>query len=263
MSDTAARVVAVIEQMIPESPDYSAANRVTCFVAPEYWTDRPVTIIGKVRSGEPKSSQANHIRIAVTSNVLPGAYQRFAFQLAHELAHVKMDPRIDNKLVETFAVAISFEVIHRLGFESYVETNQHYYSLPLPSQVRSAISKKQLDKLSLYLRFRWKDEESRLPDYSLQMIGAVLIRSHRDFPWKSLRGIALKSTCRVDADRSEMRYCALDDSAVPELRGYLNELGRDGREKLVVERTSTKPKEGQGFAFVENGFWITLRETTQ
>jgi len=260
MSRTAARVVAVVDEMIPGRPEWRSSNRLTCFVAAEKWTDRPVTLIGQVRKGEPRSSRANRVRIAVTPEVLPGAYQRFAFQLAHELAHVKMDPRIDNKLIETFAVAVSFEVMHRLKYESYLETNQHYYAESLPAEVRAAAAKKEFDKLSLYLRYRWQDKESRVPDYSLQTIGAVLIRSDNNFPWRSLLGIGLKNFCRTAPSPARMQYCGLDESAVPELRTYFEKLGRKKTTKLVVRIAGMTPVDKTSFLFREKGRYVLLRE---
>jgi hypothetical protein len=260
MKSTASRVTAAIDELIPGGPSWTPSSKLTCFVARENWTDRPVTLIGKIRKGEPSSSRADHVRIAVTPEILPGAYQRFAFQLAHELAHVKMDPRIDNKLIETFAVAVSFEVMHRLGYESYLETNQYYYAEPLPSEVRAAAAKKQFDNLSLYLRYRWQDEESRVPDYSLQVIGATLIRADASFPWSSLLGIGLRNTCRTTPSSIQMQYCGLDESAIPELRRYFDKLGHKKTTRLIVRRAAITPVDKRSFVFREKGSCVLLRE---
>ncbi len=59
------------------------------------------------------------MRIAL-NGIQPFDRWRLVYQLSHELAHVKMGVRIDNSLIETFATAVSTEVLRRLGFQGYL-----------------------------------------------------------------------------------------------------------------------------------------------
>ncbi len=55
---------------------------------------------------------ANQYRIVLKTET--GLWQQMAFQLAHELGHVKMGPARANLLIEVFAHAISLEALARL-----------------------------------------------------------------------------------------------------------------------------------------------------
>lgn len=54
-------------------------------------------------------------RITIDAN--PTFWMQLAYQLSHELGHVKMGAARSNLLLETFATAVSLEVLHRLREE--------------------------------------------------------------------------------------------------------------------------------------------------
>jgi hypothetical protein len=59
-----------------------------------------------------------------------------------------------------------------------------------------------------------------------------------------------------------MQYCALDESAVPELRGYLDRLGRKKTTKLIARSATITAIDKHSFLFRENGRCVLLREIT-
>src|SRR5262249_48050974 len=58
----------------------------------------------------------NPVRIALDPKALL-CEPELVLELGHELAHIKMDPRYDNYLVETFAMAVSLRTLKALHFE--------------------------------------------------------------------------------------------------------------------------------------------------
>jgi len=121
LQNLADRVAATIDRLIPGRVTKSNQPEFLCYIAPDFWRGAaydppPITLIGAARLGEPKAARAGTVRIALDSLVLPN-HAELVYELAHELAHVKMDPRYDNYLVETLAVAASLEALTVMGFE--------------------------------------------------------------------------------------------------------------------------------------------------
>lgn len=222
MQGTADKVANLVEQLIPAR---EGSDVVLCFVAPAGW-HAPITIVGAPLPNEPAASAQHPLRVAVSWDVLPTDQQKFVFQLAHELAHIKMDPRFDNDMVETFAVAVSFEVLARLGYVHYLQAAVETLTAPLPSAVKAALQNGTWSEVSSYLASRRQYHEEHPFDYSLAAAGAVLIRSSRDLPWKELLAIAEKNTCSADERTNRFQLCPLDESKLPQLAPVFLSLGR-------------------------------------
>ena len=224
MQDTANQVALVVEQLIPDaSPD---DTDVFCFAPPPGWGHAPITLAGEPQPGEPAASALYSVRVALSRSVLPADWARFAFQLAHELAHVRMDPRFDNDILETFAVAVSFEVLDRMGYGRYLQAAIQSLIAPLPPEIKMALGNASWNEVNLYLRQQRPYHEAHPFDYSLAAAGAVLIRATHALPWSRLRGIGLKNQCPARADPPRFQFCPLNEAALPEFLPVFRLLGR-------------------------------------
>lgn len=77
--------------------------------------ERPIQIILGTRPRviwNDDDIESGSYRIMVTSRI--GFWNQFAFQLSHELAHVKMGPARSNLLIEVLATSVSLESLFRL-----------------------------------------------------------------------------------------------------------------------------------------------------
>jgi len=237
LQKVADQVARVVEELIPgTSPDNPD---VFCFAPPPQWGHTPITLAGEPQSGEPAAAARYPVRVALSRSVLPGDWERFAFQLAHELAHVRMDPRFDNDILETFAVAVSFEVLDRMGYSRYLRAAIQSLIAPLPSEIRVALANGSWDDVNLYLKQRRQYHEQHPFDYSLAAAGAVLIRAVHALPWGRLFGIGLKNQCPSRADPPRFQFCSLNESALPEFLRVFQLLGRATPGELASQGTSS------------------------
>lgn len=230
MQQTANQVAAIIDQLIPPPPHTS--TDVFCFVAPIDWR-APITVAGHLQPGEPVESGRYETRVAVSRDVLPGDRQRFAFQLAHELGHVKMDPRFDNAIVETFAVALSLETLDRLGYSNYVRAAVDTLSVSLPLEVRAALSGRSWKDVTRFLAERRRYHDQHPFDYGLAVAGAILIRSAGFLQWDKLLGIADKNQCPRKDEPAGFSFCPLDQAALPEFSVVFRQLGYSAPEDTL------------------------------
>jgi hypothetical protein len=236
MQSVADQVARVVGQMIPGTS--SETTDVFCFAPPPEWGHAPITLVGAPQPGEPAASARYRFRVAVSRSVLPEDSERFAFQLAHELAHVRMDPRFDNEIIETFAVAVSFEVLERMGYRRYLQAAIQSLIGPLPPEIQAALSNRSWRDVNLYLKQQRQYHEQHPFDYSLATAGAVIIRAAAVVPWSQLSGIGLKNLCPVRADPPRFQFCALDESALPQLRPVFRLLGRATPSELASQRVN-------------------------
>ena len=236
MQNVADQVARVVEQLIPgTSPDNID---VFCFAPPSGWGHTPITLAGEPQTGEPAASARYPVRVALSRSVLPADWERLAFQLAHELAHVRMDPRFDNEILETFAVAVSFEVLERMGYARYLERAIQSLIAPLPAQIRVALATGSWSQVNLYLRQQRQYHEEHPLDYSLAAAGAVLIRAAHALPWSRLSGIGRKNQCPPRADPPRFQFCSLNESALPEFLPVFHLLGRATPGELASQETN-------------------------
>lgn len=155
----------------------------------------PITLHGRiVASYEPRTVRPGQLRIAV--DVTPNSPQQFAYQLAHELAHVKMGTA-DNYLIETLAVAVSHAVVSAISIATIPPSSGQTY---VDQAVAACLSQAPVSMQIAYrshnygrLRKLWQDQAMRengtLDDRSFQTVGAQLVLS-RPVSWQPLLGIA-------------------------------------------------------------------------
>ena len=222
LQETADQVEREVEQLIPGA---SSDTEVLCFAPPPRWGHAPITLVGAPQAGEPVASARYAVRIALSRSVLPGNRERFAFQLAHELAHVRMDPRVDNDLLETFAVAVSFEVLDRMGYGRYLQVATRSLIAPLPAGIRAALGNGSWNEVKQYLKEQRQYRQEHPLDYSLAAAGAMLIRATGTFPWNRLLGIGRRNQCPASLDPPQFQFCALNESALPEFLPVFRLLG--------------------------------------
>ena len=224
LQGTADQVAREVEQLIPGA---SSDTEVFCFAPPARWGHAPITLAGEPQPGEPAASASYAIRIALSRSVLPANRERFAFQLAHELAHVRMNPRVDNDIIETFAVAVSFEVLDRMGYGRYLQVAMRSLIVPLPAEIRAAVGNGSWNEVKQYLKEQRQYHQQHPFDYSLAAAGAMLIRATGTFPWNRLLGVGLKNQCPARSEPPRFQFCPLNESALPEFLPVFRLLGRD------------------------------------
>ncbi len=199
------------------------------------------------------------MRVAVTPQVLPGAWQRLVFQLSHELAHQKMDARVDNNALEAFAVAVSLEVLHRLGYDPYRESNEHFYTQSIPPEVISALKRSEWAKVGLYLRYEWRREYVENWDQSTHFVAAIALRRIGGFPWERLLNIGATAECGSNTSNGRARYCPLSPASLEDFPEAMKTILWRNEMNVVILRTGTGQQEGEGLSFREQGKWVSLR----
>ncbi|MDR3753238.1 MAG: hypothetical protein P4K93_10650 [Terracidiphilus sp.] len=222
----AAQVSSLIDSLIPGFAKGYPPAGIICFEAPpnlgEGWgaNPPPITLTGPKLPGEPSETVAGTIRIALFK-VQPRDKFRFAFQLSHELAHVKMGPRSDNFLDETFAVAVSYEVLRRLGYEGYLLINQGLYVQDLPLQIQKSVSYGKWKDAQIYWLDQAQKQGESMGDRPFQTLGAFLLLRGRGPRWNDLLNISYLNSCPNRVADDQFHICPPD---LPRMRVASREL---------------------------------------
>src|SRR5579885_1882808 len=155
--------------------------------------DLPIEVRYEAADAPMTTVEAESISIRITST---GAhYAQFAFQLAHELTHVMLDPRRSNGVVETICNAVSYEVLDQLGervtvsprlswltdyaphFREYRIDDQKSNMEKFPREAREMVQEKRWTDLSRYLAEHTKEvEPSAAQERAMQTLGAIALR---------------------------------------------------------------------------------------
>ena len=122
-----------------------------------------------------------------------------------------MDPRYDNYLVETFAVAVSFEVLKELGLGSFRTNCIMKYTASLPQSVQTAISSGNWREATSYWQSEIPNQKSK-PfgkwDFSFATLGALILEAFQQPVWANLLGASTISD-----------QCYLPDGAATAAKG--------------------------------------------
>ncbi len=200
----AAEVSSLIDSLIPGFARGYPPAGIICFEAPlnsgQAWgaSPPPITLTGPKLPGEPNGTVAGTIRIALFQ-VQPKDKFRFAFQLSHELAHVKMGPMSDNYLDETFAVAVSYEILRRLGYQGYLLINEGLYIQDLPLQIQKSVSYGNWKDAQTYWLDQGQKQGESMGDRPFQMLGALLLLRGRGPQWEDLLNISYYASRKTRA----------------------------------------------------------------
>ena len=148
----------------------------------------------------------NEINVRITAHGT--FYAQFTFQLGHELGHVMLDPRRTNGVVEAICIAISYEVLERIGekvkgspaypwlgdyaknFKPYRKDDQKTVLDKFPQDIQDMVKQKRWSDLADYLRAHAAEMEAgHSNDRDVQTLAAIALRSG-PVEWGELAGIA-------------------------------------------------------------------------
>ena len=211
MQMIADRVALTVDQLIPGQVESYPESGIVCFIAPKAWKDEPIhpppiTLVGPKQNGEPEAARPNVVRIALTDQVLFSTYTgepEMVFELAHELAHIKMDARYDNYLDETFAVAVSLKVLGELRYQQYRHDTVALFTRRLPEGIQSAIDRQSWNEAAQYWQGKipkQKSGPSGAWNFSFATVGSLLLETAQQPVWPNLLGIGAMSDKCVLSD---------------------------------------------------------------
>lgn len=145
-------------------------------------------------------------------------FQQFAYQLGHELGHVKFGPGRSNQLLEVFAEMVSLATVKRLGkiwqerppykdkninwsklarTRSYVDTAAQKAYGNLPASIRDGFSDASIaERIDRLTSIRHQVENLPINDKlsrAFQQASAHLILETEQHRWKDLLGIGLQT----------------------------------------------------------------------
>ena len=163
---------------------------------------QPITVEGERKFFEPPIAVLFPIRVYLVNVMPPGTFYgaRLAFQLGHELGHVKMGRNPDSYLQETFAVGVSFEVLRSVGAYSYLNDSLRASAERVPELLpllKTSPSQTDLDAASQAWQRavdRWLKSDTPW-DYDTMALGVLLMESgcSRQFIWPQLIGMSTLS----------------------------------------------------------------------
>jgi hypothetical protein len=188
-----------------------------------YHANPPLDLPIEIHQGEgspvtklDSSDDPREIRVRITSTGTH--YAQFAFQLGHELSHVMLDPRRSNGIIEAICMAMSAEVLDRLGervrtyptlvwlkdyaphFEEYRVEDEGLTLQHFPAEVRAMVAEHRWQDLSAYLHSREAEmEPGQAEERPLQALAAISLRSE-PVDYGQLAGIAGCTTPSPEED---------------------------------------------------------------
>ncbi len=235
-------IAMIIDEMIPGIPEDYPADGIVCYEAPSRWTTLaykaqgfappPVTVSGPRILDEPQEVVGGRVRIALQAV----DRSQFAFQLSHELAHVKMGSRTDNYLDETFAVAVSYEVLRRLGYQGYLLVNEGLFIQGLTPVIQKHLAYQEWKAVQSYWRDTSRNQANNLGDRSFQTVGALLLLRDKGPNWSKLFNIGRLNTCAATVRPQTFEICNPNLPKLKMLRHELQTLGFTS-EELADART--------------------------
>jgi hypothetical protein len=167
-------------------------------------------------------------------------FQKFAYQLGHELGHVKIGPARSNHLLEVFAEMVSLATVSRLGGvwrerEPYRDKNIDWSKLArtrpyvtnaaeiaarnLPSSIREGFNEANADeRINRLASIRPQVEGLAIDDKlsrAFQQVSAHLILEAQKHRWANLLGIGLQTDPPPAATPKYMDSLPLHVDAIP------------------------------------------------
>jgi hypothetical protein len=146
-------------------------------------------------------------------------YCKLAYQLAHELGHVMMDPSRNNGAIEMLAVAVSLKALTELAakwatnpphpswkgfagnFLSYREGAITTEVGALPGRIQEAVKNADWHVVAKYLLEQRKVLDEKPCERPLNVLGALYLMA-KSLPWPDLRGLASKTVPAFAIDPS-------------------------------------------------------------
>ena len=185
----------------------------------------PVTISASFRyDHEPTEVVPGRIRIALFG-INPLRESRFVYQLAHELAHVKMGATVSNYLIETFAIAAALEITRRMGFASYADLEIASELEHLPATEQTLYNERNYPKLRRYWQQQVPQQVLEVQNRPFQTLGAVLLEN-TVVPWPQFLDIALENgNCPLNNPPKNFTSCSPDLPRMIRVKSSLEALG--------------------------------------
>jgi len=179
LQPVADRVASEVDSLIPGTVHDYPENGIICFEPESSWSGdpshrAPITLIGPKLLGEPAATSGNTISIALYG-VKPDYQWRLVYQLSHELVNVKMGVRASNYLIETFAVAVSYEVLRKMGGDGYAKLAKALEVVELPEQVQAQLRAKGWPALEAYWQNGIASQMGKMNDRPFQTLGYLLL----------------------------------------------------------------------------------------
>jgi hypothetical protein len=141
-------------------------------------------------------------RIYIGLKTVAPFYAQFAYQLGHEIAHVYLNPRRANGILESIATAFSYEVLDRLAeswktsapfdyARAHAEELSRYRARAeqealshFPRDIRSAVTNRDWPAVRIFLKSHASE---------LDQLSASATKSESGRAWQSLAAICLRS----------------------------------------------------------------------
>jgi hypothetical protein len=278
MQMVAEEIYKVVQLATRSAPPLNRPKPILCFVVFNDPTLPPMTTF----------DDHSQIRIRLVEGtpkhaVSERGYSQFTYQLSHELAHVMMDPRRTNGVMETIAVALSHKTLAEMAarwstnppappvfgaasyageFISYSNGEKSKYLSTFPRLVQDAVSGQQWKAVSLYLRYRRDDQDKDSEDRNLNTLGAIRLLSE-PIDWESIVGVAAYTPRPLLPAETQVQYVDFDLPHIlsnrPKLSDCLRRLGRGCENSFIAAAFDAPVFEQRGFVFDEgNGRWIWL-----
>src|SRR5579883_282930 len=223
------------------------ANEVWDVVAEMFHSSLPLDLPIRVRQSQATVPMTrvleDEINIRITAHGT--YYAQFAFQLGHELGHVMLDPRRTNGVVEALCIAVSYEVLDRVGdkaamspafpwlgdyaknFQPYQRDDQNTVLKKFPREIQDLVAQKRWSELADYLRAHAAEMEAgHANDREVQTLAAIARRSG-PVEWGELAGIAGNTSPSVSED-PRFRVLPLTPEAIARASDLLCRMGIGG-----------------------------------
>lgn len=219
MQAVADAVAEDVNRLIPGTPsDFTKQSAIICFEADAVWNrdnarKAPITLVGPKLDGEPSPVRGGTVRIAL-NGVAPADRWRLALQLSHELAHLKMGASYDNALIETFATAVSFQVLRDLGLYGYLLRTEGKEIQTLPEQIQYAYAFHNSRVVQEFWQSHAARDWRRLDDRALQTLGAMVLFEAGEMRWSALLGISRPALGQRQGDSTSFQITRPDIDAL-------------------------------------------------
>lgn len=222
----AGSVAAVVEELIPGAPPFG---------------DRPIALVYNAEgprtlwNEQDQKSKSYRVRLS-TKGAL---WQQFAYQLSHELGHIKLGPARSNLLIETFAVAISIRALELLtdawaksppfpwngwakyaaGLPAYIEGTRATSLRSLPADIRDGFAERSVKERLAWLATS-RNATEKLPLAHEQSRAwqhvAVTTLDGKNVKWAKLLGLAMQTAPSPMEHPEYMDSLPVLPAAVPE-----------------------------------------------
>ena len=193
--------------------------------------------------GESQHVDPGQTRIALLQPVSDNQklkWERFAYQLGHELTHVKLGDTYNSYLIETFAVAMSFKVLKQIGAAYYRDGEVQTFLRTANPEVADAVKRRDWTMAAALWQAGARQEDINDKRNVFPTLGALILEAHGEPNWASLGGLGLVS--RDCSTVGPVHICQPDIETMcadrPLLKSALRDLGYTNCDSTGVPESS-------------------------